>query len=137
MAEQRTYVGGGEQHTNLSEENQRSVDILRSTQNAPFFRKKGNDVVLYYRNDDAELVPSDTKYPVEDFLRAVDYYYENRSSEIGVNVAMTKENGVVNVYAPFEKGAKERPVVVSIKNYMVPQILEFAYLLVRSPQPKK
>jgi hypothetical protein len=137
MDEQRIDVGGGERTLHLSEEDQRSVNILRDIQDTIRFDRRGNEVVFYYsRNNYGELVPS-TKYPVEDFLKAVDYYQENRDLELRVNMAMTKKDGVVDVYAPFEKGAKERPVVVSIKNYMVPQILEFAYLLVRSSHTQK
>src|SRR3989344_147442 len=106
----------------LSEEDQRSINILYNIQNCERFY--ADDENVHFKN------PNET-FPIDDFLKAVDYYYDNRDLELVVNLAMREKDGVVKVYAPYVQGAEERPVILTIKNYMVPQILEFAYLLTR------
>ena len=120
----------------LSPRDQKSVEILNSLQDSDWFRKVDDDVQLYYRVQGG-LKPSETKFPVDDFLNAVDYYYDNHDLEISVNEAMRKPDGVVKVYSPHVKGGGDRQVVARIKNYFVPQMLEFAYLLIRADQEKK
>lgn len=141
MVDKETKDSGvGERTPNsLLEADQRSVDILRNLQDSSWFSQDPKDsksVLLYYQDSDHKGLKPDQKLPVEDLFRAVDYYQQNRCSESGVALAMSKPDGVVDVYSPYIKG-EERRVVVSIRNYMVPQILEFAYLLARSAQAKK
>lgn len=119
----------------FSQEDQRSVSILNSLQNSDWFRKVEDDVQLYTRTPEG-LVPTEIKFPIGDFLSAVDYYYDNRVMEDTVNDAMKNPNGFVDVYSPFIKGGEERQVVARLKNYFVPQMLEFAYLVVRADQNK-
>lgn len=119
----------------LSPRDQKSVEILYSLQDSDWFRKVDDDVQLYNRVQ-GELKPSETKFPVDDFLNAVDYYYDNRDLEISVNEAMREPDGVVDIYSPHIKGGGKRQVVARVKNYFVPQILEFAYLIVRADQKK-
>lgn len=127
----------GRESFSLSEKDQLSVDILNSIQNANWFRQKGCNVVLYHYNDDRELEPNGPKYPIEDFLNAVDYYYNNRESEQGVNAKMNVLNGEVEIYGSNLNDRTQRKVVAKISNFKVPQILEFAYLLVRKTQKNK
>jgi len=82
-----------------------------------------NGVVLYYRNRGGELVPS-TIIPVDDFLKAADYYCENRDSELKVAMAMTKPHGVVNIYSPYVRKSGKRRVVTNLRNDFVPLLLE-------------
>ena len=130
-------MGEKEPKINPSEEMGRAINILRSMQSCDRFEQdrkgieKGRIKLLYARDGSSNRIEY---IGTEDFLRAVDYYYENRDAETVVNYAMQKPEGVVKVYAPFKKDEKERPVVLEIKNYMVPQILEFAYLILRQTQ---
>ena len=119
----------------LSKENQRSVDVLNSLQSCAWFKMSENGVVLYYRNRGGELVPS-TIIPVDDFLKAADYYCENRDSELKVAMAMTKPHGVVNIYSPYVRKSGKRRVVTNLRNDFVPLLLEFAYQVMRSTQEK-
>lgn len=116
----------------LSENDQRSVNILNSLQGCDWFKQDGEEVQLLYRNPEGKLVTLHEGVPVEEFLTAVDYYQENRDHVASVSLAMKEPNGVVPVYSPSVEGGSERKVVTTIKNYMVPQILEFAYLILRS-----
>ena len=123
----------------LSDEDQKSVDILKALQDSYWFALDEDDknVVKLYNRDQFEGVePGKIKFPVDDFLNAVDYYFKNRGHEIAVNFAMQKPDGVVDIYSPHVEGVVERHVVASLKNYFVPQLLEFAYLIVRSSQKK-
>jgi hypothetical protein len=118
----------------LSEQDQKSVHILASIQDCYDFRCKNGKVCFYDLNQKGSRALKE-EFSVEDFFKAVDYYYENRVSEIAVDHAMQKKDGVVNVYSPHHpSNPDDRTVVVSIKNYMVPQILEFAYLIARDMQ---
>lgn len=118
---------------------QKSVEILQSLQDCYRFeqdRKNRGRIRLVYNMGEGRT-PVSKYFGAEDFFKAVDYYYDNRDAEFIVNDAMTRPDGVVNVYAPFSEGQDERPVVLQIKNYLVPQILEFAYLLIRQNQRRK
>lgn len=118
----------------MTEQEQKSVHILGSIQDCYTFRYDNGRVCLYNLNPERHYALKE-QVLVEDFFKAVDYYYENRASESAVDRAMTKLDGVVDVYSPHNpNNPQDREVVVSIKNYMVPQILEFAYLVARSIQ---
>lgn len=114
---------------------QKSLEILQSLQDCDRFeqdpRNRGRIRLLYDMGENHR--PRRKFFEVEDFFKAVDYYYENRESEVEVNLAMTERDGFVRVYAPFIEGS-ERHVVLRIRNYFVPQILEFGYLLLRQEQ---
>lgn len=121
----------------LSKQDLRSVYILQALQNCDWFRLKNRMVRLYNRNQERALVPTNESFSIKDFFNAVDYYYDNRVSEEAVNRAMMKPEGKVEVFSPHvPKSDEPRKIVVSIKNYMVPQILEFAYLLARNVKSK-
>jgi len=129
---------GEKEPKNKSEDWGRSVDILRSMQSCSRFGqdRRGIErgrIKLEYAVEGFDD-PRIEYVKTEAFLKAVDYYYEHRSAEITVNSEMQKPNGVVKVYAPYKKGEMDTPVVMEIKNYMVPQILEFAYLILRQTQ---
>ena len=118
----------------LSVENQRSVDVLNYLQSCAWFKMSGNEVVLYYRNQDGELAPSPGTTPVDDFLKAVDYYCENRESEIAMTMKGPFE--MVNIYSPYVKGDEKRQVVINLRKNFIPVFLEFAYQVMRSTQEK-
>ncbi|MBI2595771.1 hypothetical protein HYW46_03505 [Candidatus Daviesbacteria bacterium] len=128
-----------EQNPNPNIDKLRSIEILTSLQDCDSFQQDRQDrdrICLLYYTADGDSVAAREYYSKEDFYNAVDYYYENRNSELMVNLQMTKPDGVVEVYSP-DKGARvPRHVVVRLKNYMVPQILEFAYLLLSQEQKK-
>lgn len=116
------------------DENQRSIDILNSLQNYAWFSRDPKDetqVRLYDRIDSFYIKPAQEHFTVTDFLKAVDFYQKNRDADVLVKDAMRRPDGFVNVWT----GPKnDRKVAVRIKNYLVPQILEFAYQLVRNAQ---
>lgn len=132
---------GRENESTSDEEVAKVVDILRTMQDCARFeldRKDPSQISLAYdTGNPLFLTSSKRRIGVEDFLKAVDYYYENREAVSVVNSAMMKPEGVVRVYSPFRDNEAERQVVLSIRNYMVPQILEFAYLILRQNQKPK
>lgn len=137
MSNERKDSHGNRPNIVLPEQDQKSVQILRSIQDCYTFRQNNGVVCLYNLNQERHYALKE-KFSVEDFFKAVDYYYENRVSEGEVDLAMTKPNGIVDVFSPhIPNNPQDREVVVSIKNYMVPQILEFAYLLARNASEKK
>ncbi len=109
----------------------RSVDILQSLQDCYRFEQDKDQVRLIYRMDQGRT--AEKHFEVEDFYKAVDYYYENREPESRVDAAMQRPDGFVDVYSPMKSPGETR-VVARIRNYMVPQILEFAYLMLRQDQ---
>lgn len=134
MSMELSEISGRDENT--FGENQRSVDILRSLQDSEWFcqdRADRTQVRLYRRNQDGALAPTPRHFSTDEFLKAVDFYYENRDMDWVVDSAMQKRDGIVNVWS--EVGG-QKVVAVSLKNYLVPQMLEFAYLLVRSQQKK-
>lgn len=115
------------------DENQRSIDILQSLQDCDWFSQDPTDTMqirLYCRDSDGELAPT-KHFPVSDFFAAVDFYQDNRDARQLVDFAMQRPDGVVNVWTGRDS---ERRIAVRIKNSLVPQILEFAYLLARTAQ---
>jgi hypothetical protein len=116
----------------MSTDDRFSIHVLGSVQNAEGFRLREGNVVLYKRNTDGELRPTSEFFTKEKFLKAVDYYYKNRALEVLVDLAMTKPDGEVDVYEPGVADRESREVVLRIKNYKVPQILELAYLILRT-----
>jgi len=118
----------------LSEVDRQSVDILVSLGSYDWFSQVGDGIQFYSRNQDRELMPIGEALPTEDFLTAIDFYCDNREYEVGVAAAMQKPNGVVRVYSPSVGVDREKQVVATIDNYKVPQILEFAYLILRTSQ---
>lgn len=126
-------MGSQERQPVLADENQCSIDILQSLQNCDWFSQDTVDktqVCLYHRNDYGKLVPT-KRFPVSDFFTAVDFYQRNRDANFLANAAMQRPDGVVNVWTGH---GSERRIAIGIKNYLVPQILEFAYLLTRTAQ---
>lgn len=111
----------------LSEKDRQSVKVLRLLNEAPWFAHRDGKVCLYMTGGYGSPYE---KFEVEEFFEAVDYYYRNRVSESQVSAQMKKQDGKIDIYTPFNQG-EERFVLVSIKNHLVPQILEFAYLLAR------
>lgn len=113
------------------DENQRSIRILQYLQSYDWFSQDPEDrtrVRLYHRNNEGLLSPAQESFSVADVLTAVDFYQKNRDHDLFVSNAMQKPDGVVRVWTgPSNK----RRVAVSIRNSLVPQILEFAYLLAR------
>lgn len=122
-----------EQGLTPEEQNIRSVLILQKIQSCNRFQQEGDRVLLLWNRTEGQE-PAEERFAIEDFLKAVDYYYANRNIELAVDSAMQKPDGYVDVYSPFIAGGVDRQVMVRIKNYMVPQILEFAYVLVRNDQ---
>lgn len=116
------------------EQNIRSILILQQINDCSRFEQFEQSVRLKWISDGE--IKAHIDFAIEDFLKAVDYYYENRDMEFAVNEAMRKPDGRVNVYSPHIADDVDRQVVVRIKNYIVPQVLEFAYLLLRSEQTK-
>lgn len=111
---------------------QRSIEILSSMNACDRFEQdpdNENQILLLYKRQGQE--PAKKYFSVEELFQAVDYYYENRDSEWQVDDAIQRKDGVVNVYTPFIEGGGDRGIVVGLKNFKVPQILEFAYLLLR------
>ncbi len=126
-----------EPHVRSGEEIYKSIDILNSLQDCTRFeqdRKNLEQIDLIYNRAQGDK-PVIKHYSVEDLFHAVDFYYEHRDMEFVVNDAMMRPDGVVKVYSP-RIGNEEERVVVSLKNYIVPQILEFAYMLLREKQLK-
>lgn len=116
---------------------QKSVEILTSLNNCDCFEQDEEDegrISLSNYAPGTGNLTSRKYYSIEDFYRAVDYYYQNRMVEFCVNQQMCKPGGVVDVYSLYAGNGAPRRVVVSLTNYKVPQILEFAYLLLREDQ---
>lgn len=119
-------IGGGE--VKLSERERKSIEILRALNDGGYFNRVGENV-CFYTYENGSLF---RKVSIEDYFKAVDFYYKNRESEVSVNYKMTKPDGFVNIYSPARpEDVSERVIVLSLKNYLVPQMLEFGYKLAR------
>jgi hypothetical protein len=111
---------------------QRSIDVLKAISSAEWFAQNSEDetlIQIYVRGSEGALHPTSEHISVAEFLMAVDYYIANRDSETLVNFAMQTPNGEVKVWAKSESGQLEK--ALSVPNYKVSQILEFAYQLAR------
>jgi len=130
---------GTTEQPQLTPEDQRSVDILHWIESMPSYIRLENDVVFLYDSGKFTQAPSriTPRYSIDDFLRAVDFYYQHRMATIEVNRAMQKPDGKVLIYEPRYLNNKEPRAVASLTNDKVLDMLEFAYLLLRSPQATK
>jgi len=128
-------MNGKETELATEDKDQRSIRILQSIQNSAWFSQDPKDptqICLYRREEDSLYVtPTGEHFSTPDFLEAVDFYVDNRDPDSLVNAEMQKPDGFVNVW---RINNSDRKVVVEIKNYLVPQILEVAYWLVRNTQ---
>jgi hypothetical protein len=119
----------------MSEEDRKSVSVLRDLSESVRFEKAGENINIYFSEDSRGQEKPSRQITREELFKAVDYYCEHRVSESSVNKAMKDADRKVDVYSPYTSN-QDNVILLSIKNYMVPQILELAYLFARAELKK-
>lgn len=122
----------------MTETDLKSVENLRYMSDSYLFVFREGEVKIYSTWESANKGRPNKKITPEELFEAVDYYYDNREAEHDVNEAMKKPEGKVKVFSPHKpEDPLDRVPLLEIPNYMVPQILEFAYGVARQELKKK